>query len=77
MNTFGRYLSRLSCYRGNLQHVGVMQLRLWSSKNDHVTTQLEILRNILQGDYDTAPQHRVTTDPLGSPIVINIVCIIT
>ena len=73
-----RYLPRLTCCRGNLKYVGVVQHRLCSSKNDHVTTQLEILKNILQGDYETAPQQqRVTThDSLGSPIIINIVCII-
>jgi len=56
-----------------------MQHRLLSSKNDHVAAQLEILKNILQGDNGTTPaQHRVTTaDPLGSPIIINIVWIIT
>ena len=74
-----RYLTRLSCCCGNLKHVGVMQHRLLSSKNDHVAAQLEILKNILQGDNGTTPaQHRVTTaDPLGSPIIINIVWIIT
>ena len=75
MNVCVRHLLRLSCYRGNQGHVGVMQQRFWSSKNDHVATQLEILKNILQGDYETVSQYKVTTDPLGSPIIINIVCI--
>lgn len=74
MNVCVRYLRSLSCCRSNLKHVGVLPHRLWSSKNDHVTAQLEILKNILQGDYDTVPlHHRVITDPLGSPIMINIV----
>ena len=75
MNFCVRYLRRLSCCRSNLKHVGVLSHRLWSSKNDHVTAQLEILKNILQGDYDTIPPYRVTSDPVGSPIMINIVCI--
>ena len=77
MNLCARYLPRmLSCCRGNLNYVGVGPHRLCSSKNDHVTAQLEILKNILQGDYDAVPSHhRVTSDPLSSPIVINIVCI--
>lgn len=76
MNGFIRRLPRLSCCCGNQKHVGVIQYRLQSSKNDHVTTQLEILKNILQGDYDTTPQQRVNTDPLGSPIIINIVRVV-